>query len=206
MANIIDLIGQRFGRLEVIGPGERKGKWSFKYWLCQCDCGNTKSVASTSLRSGATKSCGCLKRELNSARLRGDANPNRLPPTEAAFNSLIAKYKQSAAQRGLLWELTLEECHDLFQCDCHYCGKPPSQIARSKRPEPFVYNGLDRLDSALGYSLENVVPSCKQCNYAKLTYTPEEFRGWIRRVFQHMVESPSSSVACPFVWVPSCNL
>lgn len=56
----IDLTGQRFGRLIAIEPvvvnGHRK-------WLCRCDCGNIKSVATGSLRSGGTKSCGCLNRE-----------------------------------------------------------------------------------------------------------------------------------------------
>lgn len=53
----IDLTGQRFGRLvvqEYINDGR---------WLCRCDCGQTCSVRSWSLRNGRTKSCGCLARD-----------------------------------------------------------------------------------------------------------------------------------------------
>ena len=59
---LIDLTGQRFGRLTVIERDfSRKGKCV--YWLCKCDCGNIASIYSSSLRSGRTKSCGCLQAE-----------------------------------------------------------------------------------------------------------------------------------------------
>ena len=55
----IDLTGQRFGKLTVIERAESIGRCTM--WLCKCDCGNTKPVRSTYLKSGKTKSCGCLK-------------------------------------------------------------------------------------------------------------------------------------------------
>lgn len=61
------LVGQRFGKLTVIKQDEDyinpKGKHFAKY-LCQCDCGNEKliSVTADGLKSGNTKSCGCLKK------------------------------------------------------------------------------------------------------------------------------------------------
>ena len=57
MRKRIDLTGQRFGNLVVVSRTERKGG----YWLCKCDCGNTKEVSLHNLRAGHTKSCGCLK-------------------------------------------------------------------------------------------------------------------------------------------------
>lgn len=57
MPPLKDLTGQRFGRLVVLYRGENSGK--HPYWVCRCDCGNEKSVASTKLVSGNTKSCGC---------------------------------------------------------------------------------------------------------------------------------------------------
>lgn len=53
---LIDLTGQRFGRLVVVERAETK-------WLCKCDCGNTKAVLGGHLRSGDIKSCGCLQNE-----------------------------------------------------------------------------------------------------------------------------------------------
>ena len=60
MSAIIDLTGERFGRLTVI---ERDISQKRTVWICRCDCGNVKSVQSTHLRSGATTSCGCFQKE-----------------------------------------------------------------------------------------------------------------------------------------------
>lgn len=59
---LIDLTGQRFGRLTVV---ERAGasKNREALWKCRCDCGNMVVVRSRSLRRGSTASCGCLGRE-----------------------------------------------------------------------------------------------------------------------------------------------
>ena len=64
-----DLSGQKFGRLTVIKLDEEKNaknkqKGTYKtYYICKCECGNVKSIVSTSLKNGQSKSCGCLSRE-----------------------------------------------------------------------------------------------------------------------------------------------
>lgn len=63
MPKRIDLIGQRFGRLVVVREAEER-KNGHIHWICQCDCGNiTSPINATSLRSGLTKSCGCIHTE-----------------------------------------------------------------------------------------------------------------------------------------------
>lgn len=57
----VDLKGQKFGRLTAVEPKGSK-------WLCHCDCGNQVEVYQGSLRKGASKSCGCLRRELTTSR------------------------------------------------------------------------------------------------------------------------------------------
>ena len=64
MSKVKDLTGQKFGRLTVIARGETQGKSTAAYWICQCDCGNKKNIDGRRIRTGATKSCGCLKREV----------------------------------------------------------------------------------------------------------------------------------------------
>jgi hypothetical protein len=61
---IRDLTGQRFGRLNVIKLEPFRSKSGRAIWKCLCDCGNIVDVNSTNLRSGNTKSCGCLKDEV----------------------------------------------------------------------------------------------------------------------------------------------
>ena len=58
----IDLTGQRFGRLTVIELDPTK-ETRHTYWICECDCGNIKSARADSLKKGAIKSCGCMKKE-----------------------------------------------------------------------------------------------------------------------------------------------
>lgn len=62
MAVVKDLTGQRFGRLVVLKQDGKTNNGNAK-WFCQCDCGNTKSIASYALRRGNTRSCGCLQSE-----------------------------------------------------------------------------------------------------------------------------------------------
>lgn len=69
---ILDLTGQRFGRLTVI---ERTGTATDgqKTYLCKCDCGNEKVITSGNLRSGHTTSCGCASSKITSQRNRDNA-------------------------------------------------------------------------------------------------------------------------------------
>lgn len=61
MPKLIDLTGQRFGRLTVIERAISKGKNTV--WFCQCDCGNTTVSDGYQLRNGITLSCGCYHKE-----------------------------------------------------------------------------------------------------------------------------------------------
>lgn len=57
-----DMLGQRFERLEVIQRAENQADGRAR-WLCRCDCGEETVVSGRNLRTGITKSCGCLRRE-----------------------------------------------------------------------------------------------------------------------------------------------
>lgn len=56
-----DITNKQFGKLTAIKYEYTKNKKP--YWLCRCECGKNKIIAYSSLKSGATKSCGCLKHE-----------------------------------------------------------------------------------------------------------------------------------------------
>ena len=57
-----NIIGKKFNRLTAIEYSHYKNGHSF--WLCRCDCGNTRILPMNALRSGNTKSCGCLYEEI----------------------------------------------------------------------------------------------------------------------------------------------
>ena len=70
MGEKIDLIGQRFGRLTVIGEYPSR-KQRYVCWICKCDCGNdTKPIKGSDLRAGRTKSCGCLQKEAGQKNMK----------------------------------------------------------------------------------------------------------------------------------------
>lgn len=63
---LLDLTNRCFGRLTVLSrAGNRSNVAS---WNCQCDCGNETVTLAQNLRSGGTRSCGCLSREVTAKR------------------------------------------------------------------------------------------------------------------------------------------
>ena len=103
MGAFIDLTGQKFGRLTVIKKLDKRGnEW---YWQCQCDCGNLHEVRGSSLRSGVTKSCGCLKKE-------SDRKPKKNVKDELnnIYGHLTVVTRDGSDNRG--------EAKWLCKCDC----------------------------------------------------------------------------------------
>jgi hypothetical protein len=56
-----DINGIKYGRLTVIRRSQSNSKTGNAMWICECDCGNIVTVIGSKLRSGYTKSCGCLR-------------------------------------------------------------------------------------------------------------------------------------------------
>lgn len=99
--NLRDLTGQRFSRLLVFLEAGRT-KWQKVLWKCLCDCGNETTVIGANLKTGHTKSCGCLQREMMSRTWKGrtDVKGKNSPAykhghygTRGYINHFIAKYR-----------------------------------------------------------------------------------------------------------------
>lgn len=87
MSDRMDLTGMRFGRLIAISFSH-VDKHRKVHWLCSCDCGGAKIVATNSLRAGKTTSCGCFQRESH-YRTHGFAPKNSQRRTEYRIWSLM---------------------------------------------------------------------------------------------------------------------
>ncbi len=175
-----DEVGNRYGRVVVIAKGS-KPNGQGAMWLCRCDCGKEFVTRGSSLRKGDTQSCGCIAAE----KLRMAVI---LPEGIAARNHALSAVKRSATDRGIEWSLTDEQALQLMRQPCHYCGSTLSNLSR--HPEfngDFRYNGIDRVDNSVGYTVENVVACCKHCNIAKRDRTVTEFLLWIEQVYRHSV-------------------
>lgn len=73
---IIDITGQKFGLLTVIGKNPDSPPKNI-HWYCKCECGNIVEISGKNLKSGNTQSCGCLKfshGELKIKQLLDNAN------------------------------------------------------------------------------------------------------------------------------------
>jgi len=81
----VNIIGKRFGNLVVLSHSHDKGYT--KFFLCQCDCGNTTIVAKNNLTTGKQISCGCVRKH----RL---ADKNRLPQGYVRLGRIFHKMKQ----------------------------------------------------------------------------------------------------------------
>jgi len=64
---LLDLTGKRFNRWLVVGRGANT-KFGEPRWKCICNCRNKREVLGSSLRNGVSQSCGCLNKEINSAK------------------------------------------------------------------------------------------------------------------------------------------
>lgn len=73
--NLINLAGQKFGRLTVLQRSSTQ--FGSTLWLCQCECGIPTLVRSYDLRRGHIRSCGCLRvatwRQIRARQLQGEA-------------------------------------------------------------------------------------------------------------------------------------
>lgn len=133
--------------------------------LCSCSCGKEKVIATHAIKKiGGTRSCGCLK-------------VDRMPFGISIRNNAILAMKHNAKNRGYVWELENEEVLAIMDLPCYYCGRLGTNGRTHMRLGKTYsgYNGIDRRNNSKGYTKENSVPCCKQCNIAKGTLTLDEF-------------------------------
>jgi hypothetical protein len=113
--------------------------------------------------------------------------PWQLPKGEAAKRLLVLRYKRSAKNKGLSFELSDEDLENLFKGKCNYCGQSETNICKGlgKTSGDYSYVGLDRVDPVLGYTKENVVSCCWLCNTMKNTLSEDFFLQHIAKIFYH---------------------
>jgi hypothetical protein len=98
----LDLTGQRFGRLTVIGvaPASRGGRTQ---WTCLCDCHREHVASTASLRGGDVRSCGCLRRDVSRQTTLKNIKAGamkRYRLKRALAEAAIKRYQQPKQWRG----------------------------------------------------------------------------------------------------------
>jgi hypothetical protein len=99
MGKRLELTGERFGKL-IVQESAGVSKTGRFLWNCECDCGNTKTVSTDSLRSGKTKSCGCLRKEITTTRnsTHGQAKRNKTTREYNIWRGMIQRCNNPNSQ------------------------------------------------------------------------------------------------------------
>ncbi len=180
------IIGHKFGKLTVVKMCDIRGTNGKIRYECLCDCGNKHEVGGESLRKGNSKSCGCLQKEMD--------RWNRIEDRDYATWKHLYSYTiiKRSKKSGYVSDIQLSEFINISKQSCHYCGIESSNTIkdRSKKSDLMLnFNGIDRIDSNIGYLLSNVVSCCKYCNCAKNTMTQDEFRSFIIRLYNNYIDN-----------------
>ena len=109
MSKLIDLTGQKFGRLTVLYKDTERITKSGSYWICQCECGKIKSIKSSSLRRGEIISCGCYRTEKIMATKEEKGLIDNLIGQRFGFLTVLEKDPERALGGAVKW---------ICQCDC----------------------------------------------------------------------------------------
>jgi len=148
----IDLTGVTFGRLTVVSEAERvgSGRSTQRRWNCVCACSGQTVVLQTSLRSGTTRSCGCLQRASAAAGLtarnQSRAQSVDVPAYGTVHNRLRREYGPASGYT------------------CVECGAQADDWSYD-HTDPLEVTGLDH-GHLRPYSLEpgHYEPRCRSCH------------------------------------------
>lgn len=182
-----DITGARFGRLVAvkwIGSEivEKKNNKRKSLWMCHCDCGKRRIIRSASLGS-KTVSCGCFSSE----KTREFNIKTKTKVSYSTFSAVWQSYKKGARDRSLAFELSKDQFLKITTSNCYYCNREPFAFRRTRtkgKTPSYIYNGIDRVDSSVGYIVGNVVPCCKFCNMAKRDLSYADFMDNIQRIYK----------------------
>lgn len=179
--------------LELVEEGEVPHK---NKWRCVCDCGGEvvlKERTITKLVGGRGRNCGCL----NKMRTPGENHPH-FRGYKGLSGRYMATIKQGAKARNLEFSITAEEAWNLYEKQnrkCALSGVPITMASRSDGPEYHLIQtaSLDRIDSSIGYPVENLQWVHKRVNFMKQEMSDEEFVEWCRTITQHQGRAEETS-------------
>lgn len=171
-------VGNAYGLLTVLERESRDGIIGYK---CICECGNLTFKRTHWLLKTRTPNCG------DPSHFKAIHLTKRKGYGEASAHIVFLNYIAGAKRRGLEFLLTEIEFRRICSMDCFYCGGPPSNSSKKgNSATPFIYNGIDRKNNNLPYTLGNCVPACKTCNYAKHILSIDEFVAWVSKVYANI--------------------
>lgn len=174
MPKLLNITGHKFGKLQVIRLAQKEGVQ--RKWECMCECGKEVLVSTGHLRSGHTKSCGCISAELLHTRNFKHGQGSRKRKTR--------EYSS--------WKEMKKRCYQVNSKNYKWYGSKGVTVCATwidDFPQFFADMGLcpdgyelDRIDNSKGYSPDNCrwaseATQSRNREYAKITeLTANEIR------------------------------
>lgn len=198
---IKNLIGNQINDLLVVdGPISKKEKDGSLYWTCLCKCGTKLDIRNSRLLSNSAKSCQKCASIKTIQKFNSEKRIpyNKLPFGEASFNSLYHRYTYNAKLNKNDFLLTKEQFKFITSNKCNYCDNLPNKQFPSnetihklnelgKRINGcYIYNGIDRLDNTKGYTIENSVSCCEDCNYIKSDWNIDDLKIHLEKMLKKL--------------------
>ena len=202
-----DLTGKILGIVTVLGyHGSHRSRGSM--WDCQCACG-TKFIQSGYILRGVSPnySCGCTRK----AKPKAPKKPYvpLVHDYTASLRSEISRQIMHGAMRaGHRFDLTRDQVKTIMDKPCQYCGtiggntyRKPKWGKKFRERPVYRYNGIDRIDSSLEYTVENTVPCCRPCNMFKSNRSVADLLTHSARIVVHRLTKvfPSGSGIIDFL-------
>ena len=178
--DVQDFIGYKVGSLTVIKFLEEKrlesGKRYDHYYLCRCTCGRYGPFIRRVLKSKpvVTSNTICCT-ECRKERLKGNRVAIKYDnDLDRHIGIVYSNYKSKCNKKKWKFDLSFNEFKDLVLKECWYCGLKPNNHRKLKiGPKSYSrenLSGIDRIDSTIGYIVNNCRPCCEGCNLAKRNF------------------------------------
>lgn len=184
MSNQKDITGQKFNFLTALEFVEKKeverksGRRDIEYyWKFKCDCGKNTILRRDRVTTGKKPitSCGCQK---NKCKWKGFGKISG-----SQWNSI----KKNASTRNIKFELTIEEAWSIFKNQNECCALTGDKIDFSSTIPWYKQTtaSLDRIDSNLNYTKDNVQWIHKDVNQSKWDFSTEKFIEICKKVYEY---------------------
>jgi len=173
---VLDITGQKFGRLVAVKHLGKRGKDAL--WEFLCDCGNKKIGKAKDAKEGKLKSCGCSRQVfMRQALWKG---------YEKISGTHWGNIQREAKYRKIPFNLTIKEAWEKFQLQrgkCIFSGLDLTFATTVHATDGTA--SLDRIDSSLGYQSDNIQWIHKDLNRMKGNLSDKDFFNWVNLINDH---------------------
>lgn len=159
-------VARRSGSIDRGGPNAKRPAKAAA-WLCVCECGNEVRVTGNALRSGHTRSCGCLRSK--SIKTGKEANNFRHGKIGTSEYTLWMSARRRSREKGIFCDLAIGDLS--IPETCPVLGTPIVSGSESHRD---LSPSIDRINHWGGYTKGNIRIIGYKANRLKSNATTEE--------------------------------